>query len=145
MHYGVNEREGQYCPVWIDDSLASHPLFNQDGLRVVCATPREGYTFLHDYTARSNQVDYAEITYGMEHSACARAFVGEDYYHNCQCLDNEIYMTPVRASYQLSDGRVLEVVQKVFSNLYCIFPNYETYQHARRLRLAGERDPETGR
>ena len=144
MRYDVTELTGQFQPVQIDEHLHEHPLVGSEETPVQFGTSTEAYAFLHQRLKDSTVPYEVEIVYGSTHAQDALAFVGENF-RNGRSFDNDVYLTPVRWHYELSNRRVLEIVEKTFSNIYRIFPSYELYMQSRRARLASEPDPENGR
>jgi hypothetical protein len=90
-------------------------------------------------------VKVEEITYGTEHHLKVRELLGEPVGYHLHSIDASVYLTPYFRTYVLTSNKVVQVVQKVFSNLYIIFENEEAYREYQRESHKYDIDPETGR
>src|SRR5690242_11450015 len=137
MRYGVSNPGGKFQPFRLDDHLNEPAFAGDKETTIQFSTSAEAYAFLHQELRASVEPYEVEIPYGAAHSQEALAFVGESF-RDRRSFDNDVYLKPVLWHYELSNGRVLEIVEKTFSNIYRVFPSYEMYAQYRRARLAGE-------
>ena len=84
------------------------------------------------------------IAYGPTYRANLESFIGAKVGpREWRCIASDCYLTPTSDTYQLPDGRIVHIVNKVFSDVVYIFPTFLEWDAAQRARAYP--DPETGR